>query len=197
MLAVFDFWNQSIDQVIDKALVMDRNHKNKKSMDMSALHHNLPTLEELQFRQAVQCTTCLNTGHSTIESNLHTHCTVCHSKAHSVEQCVYNLLNKVTSFLRQIHPEDFYQANRNMFIDRSLDDDRYDNRYYSDRWDESRRQNNDNNRNDYKRNDSYDLSPDEDQQNDYRRDNRDQDYSPPRENGHRQYRGGRYQENRK
>ena len=29
MLAVFDFWNQSIEQVIDKAIAMDRNHKKK------------------------------------------------------------------------------------------------------------------------------------------------------------------------
>ena len=47
-LAMFDFKNQSIDQVIDKALAMDQTHKNKKSMDMSALH-NLPTVGELQF----------------------------------------------------------------------------------------------------------------------------------------------------
>ena len=118
MLAVFDFWNQSIDQVIDKALVMDRNHKNKKSMDMSALHHNLPTLEELQFRQAVQCTTCLNIGHSTIECSLRTHCTICHSKAHSVEQCEYNFLNKATTPVQQIYPENGYQDNHNRFNNR-------------------------------------------------------------------------------
>ena len=96
-LEVFDFRNQSIDQVIDKALAMDQTHKNKKSMDMSALHSNLLSLEELQFRQVVQCTTCLNIGHSTIECSLRTHCTICHSKAHSVEQCEYNLLNKATT----------------------------------------------------------------------------------------------------
>ena len=84
-IAVFDFQNQSIDQVIDKEISMDRNPKKKKSMDMLALHHTLPTLEELQFQQAVQCTTCLNTGYSTIECSLHIHCTICHSKVHSVE----------------------------------------------------------------------------------------------------------------
>ena len=50
-LAVFDFWNQLIEQVIDKAIAMGRNRKNVRSMDMSALHHTLPTMEELQFRQ--------------------------------------------------------------------------------------------------------------------------------------------------
>ena len=103
--------------------------------------------------------------------------------------------------MRQIHPEDSYQDSRSRFTNRSQEDDRYGNRYYSDRQDVSQRQNNDNNRNDYRRNDSYDSSREEDRQNNYRRDdrnNRDQDYSPPGENGHRQqYRGGRYQENRK
>ena len=48
-LAVFDFKNQSIDQVIDKALAMDRTHTGKNSMNMSALHTNLPTMEEFCF----------------------------------------------------------------------------------------------------------------------------------------------------
>ena len=69
-LTVFDFWNQSIEQVIDKAIAMGQNPKNGRSMHMSALHHTLPTLEELQFRQAVQCTFCLNTRHSIIECSL-------------------------------------------------------------------------------------------------------------------------------
>ena len=120
ILAVFNFRNQSIDQVIDKALLMDQTHKNKKSMDLSALNNNLPTLEESQFRQAVQCTTCLNTGHSTIECTLHTHCTICNSKAHSVEQCEYNLLNNATTSMRQIHPEDSYKDKRSRFTNRSV-----------------------------------------------------------------------------
>ena len=146
-LAVFDFRNQSIEQVIDKAIAMGRNPKNVRSMDMSALHHTLPTMEELQFRQAVQCTTCLNTGHSTIECSLRTHCTICHSKAHSVEQCEYNLLNKATAPVRQIFPENGYQDNRNRFNNRYQEDDRYDNQNYSER-----RPNND--WNEYRRNDN-------------------------------------------
>ena len=103
-LAVFDFRNQSLEQVVDKAMAMDQTHNNT-SMNMSALHQNLPTLEELIFRQIVQCTSCLNTGHS---------------KAHSVEQCEYNLLNKTTAPVWQIHPEMNYQENRNQ----SQDNDR-------------------------------------------------------------------------
>ena len=52
-LAVFNFKNQSIDQVIDKVLAMDQTHTGKNSMNMSTLHNNLPTMEELRFRQAV------------------------------------------------------------------------------------------------------------------------------------------------
>ena len=40
-LVVFDFRNQSINQLIDKALAMDQTHKNKNTMNMSALHNNL------------------------------------------------------------------------------------------------------------------------------------------------------------
>ena len=82
---------------------------------MSALNRTLPTMEELQFRQAVQCTTCLNTGHSAIECSLRTHCTICHSKLHSVEQCEYNLLNKTTAPVRRIFPENKHQNNQNLF----------------------------------------------------------------------------------
>ena len=50
---MFDIKNQSIDQVIDEALAMDQTHTGKNSMNMSTLHNNLPTMEELRFRQAV------------------------------------------------------------------------------------------------------------------------------------------------
>ena len=120
-LAVFDFLDQTIDKVIDKALAMDRTQKSKATINMTNLTNNLPSLEELRFRQAVQCTTCLNTGHSTVECSFRTHCTICHSKAHSVDQCEYNLLNKSTATIRHIES---YQDNS-----RSHNEDRYDNRY--------------------------------------------------------------------
>ena len=135
----------------------------------------------------MQCTTCLKIGHSTIECNLRTRCTICHSKAHFVEQCEYNFLNKATTSVRQIHRKDSYQENKNRFVNRSQEADRYDNRYHSNHRDESQRQNNDTNWNDYQQNDRYDSNREEDRQNDYCRDdcsNRDQDYSPPLDNGH-------------
>ena len=163
---------------------MDQTHTGKNSMNMSTLHNNLPTMEELYFLQAVQCTTCLNTGHSTIECSLHTHCTICHSKAHSFEQCEYNLINKATPPVRQIHPKTSYQDNQNTSNNRSYQNNRYEDRYHSDRRDD-RRNDNDHGRDDYGRNDHYDSRRDDDCH------NYDCEYSPQRENGHIQlYKGG-------
>ena len=75
-LAMFNFSLQTIDKVIDKALVVDHTHKSKATINMTNLSNNLPSLEELRLRQAVQRTTCLNTGHSTMECSLRTHCTI-------------------------------------------------------------------------------------------------------------------------
>ena len=48
MLAMFDFRNQSREQVISKVHAIDHTHNH--NMNMSSLHQNLPTLEELRFR---------------------------------------------------------------------------------------------------------------------------------------------------
>ena len=149
-LAVFDFSDQTIDKVIDKALAMDRTHKSKATINMTNLTNNLPSLEELRFRQAVQCTTCLNTGHSTVECRLRTHCTIFHSKAHSVDQCEYNLLNKSTATVHQIQS---YQDNS-----RSRNEDRYDNRYQTERRNDNRRYQND--RDNYRQDDHDDQRQD-------------------------------------
>ena len=91
-LAVFNFKEQSLEQVIDKALLME---KTQTSNSMSMLS-DLPTTEELRFRQAIQCTTCFNLWHYTIECTLRTRCPICHSKTHTIDHCEYNLLNKET-----------------------------------------------------------------------------------------------------
>ena len=158
---------------------MDRTHKSKPTINMIALTNNLPSLEELRFRQAVQCTTCVNTGHSTVECSLRTHCTICHSKAHSVDQCEYNLLNKSTATVRQIQS---YQDNS-----RSHDEDRYSNRYQSECRNDNWRYNND------RHNDRRDERDDQRQDNDFRTENR--NYSPVSDNNHRQScQGDRYAE---
>ena len=109
---MFDLKDQSLEQVIDKALIMDKT-QTSNSMSMASLQRSLLTREELNFRQAIQCTTCLNTGHCTMECTLRTHCLICHSKAHTIDQCEYNLLNKVTDPVRPIHPHDDRQDDRN------------------------------------------------------------------------------------
>ena len=73
---------------------------------MISLQKSLPTAEELRFGQAIQCTTCLNPGHSTVECTLRTHCPICHSKAHIIAQCEYNLLNKVATSVRRVETQD-------------------------------------------------------------------------------------------
>ena len=163
-LAVFNFSDQTIDKVIDKALVMDRRHKSKATINMNNLTNNFPSLEELRFRQAVQCTTRLNTGHSTVECGLCTHCTICHSKAHSVDQCEYNLLNKSTATVHQIQS---YQDNS-----QSRNEDRYDNRYQTMRRNDNRQYQND--RNNYRQDDREDPRQDADNRN----------FSPERDNNH-------------
>ena len=73
----------------------------------------------LQFRsppdnegmQVIQCTTCLNPGHSALECTLRMHCPICHSRAHTLELCEYNLLNRNAATVRQIEPQTTQTAN--------------------------------------------------------------------------------------
>ena len=111
-LAVIELKEQSLEQVIDKALLMDKT-QTCNNMSMMSLQKSLPTTKELRFQQAIQCTTCLNPGHSTIECTLRTHCPICHSKAHTLEQCEYNFLNKVMASVRRIEPQDDDQEDWN------------------------------------------------------------------------------------
>ena len=78
-----------------------------------------------------------------MEWSLLAHRTICHSKGLSVEQCEYNLLNKTTTSVRQIHPENSYQDNPNTSNNRSHQDDPYEDMYHPD-WRDDRRNDNDN-----------------------------------------------------
>ena len=84
MLVVFDVKDQSLELVIGKAFIMDKT-KTSNSMSMTSLQKYLPNPEELRFWQAIQCTTCLNPRHSTVECTLRTHCPIFHSKAHTID----------------------------------------------------------------------------------------------------------------
>ena len=91
--------------------------------------------------------------HSTVECTLKTHCPIFHSKAHIIDQCEYNLLNKAVASVKIIEPQD--DGNRNQFQDddRPRSDDHY-------RSDKSRRD-------DYRRDDRYDdYIRDDDRRND-------------------------------
>ena len=100
-LQVIDLSGQPIEEVIRRVLRLD----SAQSMSMASLHEALPTTEETRFKQAVQCTTCLNPGHSALECTLRMHCPICHSRAHTLELCEYNLLNRYAATVRQIEPQ--------------------------------------------------------------------------------------------
>ena len=97
--AVIDFRTSMIDQVIDRVIDME---KTSSSLTMGALQRALPTEEDLRFRQAIQCTTCLNPGHSTIECTMRSQCMLCHSRSHTMDRYEYNLLNRQAAPIRQI-----------------------------------------------------------------------------------------------
>ena len=106
-LQLMDLSGQPIEEVIRRVLRLD----SAQSMSMSSLQEALPTTEETRFRQAIQCTTCLNPGHSALECTLRTHCPICHSRAHTLELCEYNLLNRNAASVRQIEPQATQTAN--------------------------------------------------------------------------------------
>ena len=100
-LQVVDLTGNPIEDVISRVLRLD----SAQNMSMTSLQNALPTMEETRFWQVVQCTTCLNPIHSTLECTLRTHCPICHSRAHTLELCEYNLLNKNTATVLLIEPQ--------------------------------------------------------------------------------------------
>ena len=104
---------------------------------MSTLRQALPQDEERHFRQAIQCTICLNSGNSAMDCNMRIYCPICHSKAHMVEQCEYNMLNRHTPVVRSVETQrpprrndQRRQPERPKYTDRNWHEDR---QYRSDR----------------------------------------------------------------
>ena len=67
--AVVNFKDTTIEQVIDWVQVMDSAQTSNR-LSMASLQRALPKEEDLRFWQGVQCTTCLNPGHSTVECTI-------------------------------------------------------------------------------------------------------------------------------
>ena len=101
MCGVLDFCTSPVDQVIHRVLEMD---KNSSFMSLGMLHRALLKEEDVRFRQALQCTTCLNSGHSTVDYTMRSQCMICHSRAHTTDRCEYNLLNRQAAPVRHIEP---------------------------------------------------------------------------------------------
>ena len=95
---------ETADMVTERALNLELDEK-EETFSMSSLRQTLPPDEELHFRQAIQCTICLNSGHSAVDCNMRIHCPICHSKTHTVEQCEYNMLNRLTAVVRSVDTE--------------------------------------------------------------------------------------------
>ena len=91
-LAVVDLTGKPIEHVMSRVLRLDNAH----SMSMTTLQRVFRVEEETRVRQAVQCTTCLNPDHFSLDCTLRTRCPICHSKTHTIDHCEYNLLNKET-----------------------------------------------------------------------------------------------------
>ena len=85
-LALTDFSNQTIEQVIACVLAIDRT-EHSTTFSMSSLQSTLPPQEDHRFRQALQCTACSGLGHVALEC------------PHTVEQCEYNMLNRTMTAL--------------------------------------------------------------------------------------------------
>ena len=113
-LVVLDFKTSTIDQVIYRVLDMDRA-QNGNHLSMRALQQALSTKEDLRFRLGIQCTTCLNPGHSSLECTMRMHCALCHSKAHTIEWCQYNILNRQVALVTQIEPHEERQPEEDRF----------------------------------------------------------------------------------
>ena len=156
MCVVLDFRNNTMDQVIDRVLEMD---KHSSFMSLGALHRALPKEEDLRFRHALQCT-CLNSGHSTVDCTMRTQCMICHSRAHTTDRCEYNLLNRQAAPVRHIEPRHGQESEEERF--------ERDNRYRPERGD----------RYIDRRRDDYEHDRDDRRKEGYNRDRYEQDYSP-------------------
>ena len=169
-----DLSGQPIEEVIRRVLRLD----SAQSMSMASLQEALPTTEEMRFKQAVQFTTYLNPGHSMLECTLRMHCPICHSRAHTLELCEYNLLNRNAATVRQIEPQTTQTTTTTTRptptdFERPCPRDRYrdDNRDWEDDYyrDEDYKRDDDNRRDyDYRRCDDYPQGDDYRRGDDYR-----------------------------
>ena len=167
-LALTNFANQTIEQVIARVLALDRT-QHGAAFSMTSLQNALPQ-EDNRFRQALQCTVCSGSGHLALECPHRPQCPICQSRSHTVEQCEYNMLNRTTTApVRQIEPRNTYsrQDERHSYRDQDNDRPRSPDRRCRD--DDYRRDD---------RHDRYDWNDDYDRYDDDRDDRYDQQNSP-------------------
>ena len=90
--ALLDFTTVPVTEVINRALNLDHQNIGTGLALFQGLTASTsqPTAEETQFRQAIQCTRCLQFGHSNVECTQQ--CALCQSRTHGTATCEYNLL---------------------------------------------------------------------------------------------------------
>ena len=117
-LAVVDLTGKGIEDIIRRFLLLD----SAQSMSMNIRQRVLQTEEDTRFHQAIQCSTCVNLNHSSLECTLRCHCPIYHSRAHTLELCEYNLLNRNRTPVRHIEPQPTPTQSKDRL--RYLDNDR-------------------------------------------------------------------------
>ena len=103
-LGMQNFKGYTTNIVIERALQMELEDEDDV-MSITSLRQVLPRDEEYRLRQAIQCTICLNLGHSVVDCNMWVHYPICHSRAHTMDQCGYNILNRLVAPIRRIEPQ--------------------------------------------------------------------------------------------
>ena len=90
--ALLDFSIVPLTEVVNRALKLDDQNIGTGLALFQGLtgSSSQTTLEETQFRKAIQCTLHLQFGHSNVECTQQS--ALCQSKAHSIANCEYNLL---------------------------------------------------------------------------------------------------------
>jgi hypothetical protein len=87
--ALMDASTVPLTEIVNRALNLDHQLLGLGLFQFCAIAPS-PKAEEKAFQQAVQCTLCLQFGHSNVECVQR--CTLCQARSHMTEMCEYNLL---------------------------------------------------------------------------------------------------------
>jgi hypothetical protein len=87
--ALMDATTLPLTNIVNTALNLDHQQRGLRLSQVRAITPS-PKGEEKAFQQAVQCTLCLQFGHSNVECIQR--CALCQARTHTTAMCKYNLL---------------------------------------------------------------------------------------------------------